>query len=164
MSRTFQPHIITDDSASGGLKAEGSYKFDNQRANYIERTPTSDGNRQTWTYSAWIKFTEKQGGEVLISGGSGCNSSHNDDNRIGLYFSANGNLVTDLCGVGSFETSVMRLRDFGAWYHIVWSFDTTQATAANRSILYVNGEQISVSRARTWNQNTNYGINSLNNR
>ena len=98
MSRAFQPHIITDDSASGGLKAEGSYKFDNQRASYIERVPSSDGNRKTWTYSAWIKFTEKQAsGEVLISGGSSCNSSHNDDNRIGLYFTTDGNIVTDLC-------------------------------------------------------------------
>ena len=62
--------------------------------------------------------------------------------------------MTDLCGVGSFETSTMRFLDFSSWYHIVWSFDTTQATASNRSIIYVNGEQISVTRARNWNQNT----------
>ena len=67
--RTFQPHIITDDSASGGLRVEGSYKFDSSRANYIERVPTVDGNRRTWTYSAWVKFCDKDGsGEVLISG------------------------------------------------------------------------------------------------
>ena len=124
--RTFQPHIITDDSASGGLRVEGSYKFNLRRADYIERVPTIDGNRRTWTYSAWIKFSEKDvSGEVLISGGNGC-SSHSDDVRMGLYFGPSGTLVTDLCGIGAFETSYMRFRDFGAWYHIVWQFDTTQ--------------------------------------
>jgi hypothetical protein len=33
-------------------------------------------------------------------------------------------------------------RDPSAWYHIVWSVDTTQATATNRVKLYVNGEQV----------------------
>ena len=162
--RTFQPHIITDDSASGGQRVEGSYKFDSSRANYIERVPTVDGNRRTWTYSAWVKFCDKDGsGEVLISGGNGC-SSHSDDVRMGLYFDPNGTIVTDLCGIGAFETSYMKLKDFSAWYHIVWQFDTTQPTAANRSIIYVNGENISVNRSRTWNESGNYGINSLSNR
>ena len=105
--RTFQPHIITDDSASGGLRVEGSYKFNLRRADYIERVPTIDGNRRTWTYSAWIKFSEKDvSGEVLISGGNGC-GAHTDDVRMGLYFNPDGALVTDLCGIGAFETSYM---------------------------------------------------------
>jgi hypothetical protein len=33
-------------------------------------------------------------------------------------------------------------RDPSAWYHIVWSVDTTQATSTNRVKLYVNGEQV----------------------
>jgi hypothetical protein len=32
-------------------------------------------------------------------------------------------------------------RDTSAWYHIVVAFDTTQATAANRVKVYVNGVQ-----------------------
>ena len=83
---------------------------------------------------------------------------------MGLYFNPDGALVTDLCGVGAFETSYMRFKDFSAWYHIVWQFDTTQPTAANRSIIYVNGENISLNRSRTWNESVNYGINSYNNR
>jgi hypothetical protein len=33
-------------------------------------------------------------------------------------------------------------RDPSAWYHIIVAVDTTQATAANRVKMYVNGEQI----------------------
>jgi hypothetical protein len=35
-------------------------------------------------------------------------------------------------------------RDPSAWYHLVCAYDSTQATAANRVILYVNGVQQSV--------------------
>jgi hypothetical protein len=40
----------------------------------------------------------------------------------------------------TFTTQVFR--DPSAWYHIVVAIDTTQATAANRVKLYVNGEQV----------------------
>jgi hypothetical protein len=33
----------------------------------------------------------------------------------------------------------MLFRDPSAWYHIVWVWDTTEAAAADRSIVYVNG-------------------------
>ena len=32
-----------------------------------------------------------------------------------------------------------RFRDLNAWYHIVFAFDSTQATASNRICIYVNG-------------------------
>ena len=35
-----------------GQFIDGSLKFDN---NYLTRTPSSGGNRKTWTWSAWIK-------------------------------------------------------------------------------------------------------------
>jgi hypothetical protein len=33
-------------------------------------------------------------------------------------------------------------RDCSAWYHILASIDTTQATASNRAKVYVNGTQV----------------------
>ena len=35
--------------------------------------------------------------------------------------------------------STRLLRDYSAWYHIVWAFDSTQATDTNRVQLFVNG-------------------------
>jgi hypothetical protein len=44
--------------------------------------------------------------------------------------------ASDVFGVNTSGTSVFR--DVSAWYHIVLSVDTTQATAANRVKIYVN--------------------------
>jgi hypothetical protein len=50
-------------------------------------------------------------------------------------------------------------RDFSAWYHVVCAVDTTQATASNRILLYVNGVQVtsfSTATYPTLNQNLNF--------
>ena len=42
---------------------------------------------------------------------------------------------------GTSSTSGARLyRDHSAWYHIIYAFDSTQATAADRIKIYINGE------------------------
>ena len=53
-NRAFQPHIITDDSASGGQIIDGSLKFNIARTNYLKRYPAVDGNKQVWTSSVWV--------------------------------------------------------------------------------------------------------------
>jgi len=67
--------------------------------------------------------------------GSSSNSTeinfNNDNLRIEFGGAANNALIT---------TQVFR--DPSAWYHIVVAIDTTQATAANRVKMYVNGNQI----------------------
>src|SRR6185295_8063373 len=52
--------------------------------------------------------------------------------------SAGGTTVTAAC-----PTSAV-FRDPAAWYHVVFSMDTTQSTTANRVKLYVNGVQQTV--------------------
>ncbi len=41
----------------------------------------------------------------------------------------------------SFETNML-FRDTNAWYHIVFSYDSTQSTEADRLKLWVNGVDI----------------------
>jgi len=54
-------------------------------------------------------------------------------------------------------------RDPSAWYHIVLAMDTTQATASNRTKLYVNGSQVTAfSTASYFTQNADTYINSTN--
>ena len=57
MTRVFQPHVVTSDSAAGGQIIDGSLKFNIGRTNYMKRSPTSDGNKRVWTSSFWIKRT-----------------------------------------------------------------------------------------------------------
>ena len=55
------PQVITN--RSGAQIIDGSLKFDDDKKNYLKRTPSSVGNRRTWTWSAWVKK-----GEVIASG------------------------------------------------------------------------------------------------
>ncbi len=153
MVRANVPHIITDDSALGGQLIGGSLRFNRSSGSYLSRTfsGSSYNKQKTWTWSAWVKFNTVHQG-TLFSGSPNCGGS-----RSCLYYE-NGQFITDVCGVGAYDTSDGRYRDTNAWYHIVWRFDTTNATAADRSRVYVNGTEISMSHPRTWSENVGYGI------
>ena len=58
------PQVLTEDRVSGAQVIDGSLRFDSAKSHYLSRTPSSDGNKRTWTYSAWIKrnkLTDTQG-------------------------------------------------------------------------------------------------------
>jgi len=106
---------------------------------YLTRTPSSNGNRKTWTFSAWCKV-QKDSNETIFDVGT--NGSNNytpfffqNDQTIRLYEVVGGtlqsyNLITN-----------RKFRDRNAWYHLVYRVDTTQSTASDRIRLYVNGVQ-----------------------
>ena len=50
------PQVITEDRASGAQVVGGSLKFDSGSSHYLNRTPSSTGNRRTWTWSSWVKI------------------------------------------------------------------------------------------------------------
>ncbi len=68
-----------------------------------------------------------------------------------LELSANNNIVL--------RTAAL-FRDPSAWYHIVYSVDTTQATAANRAKIYVNGVEQSYAYSNYPAQNADLGFNN----
>ena len=104
---------------------------------YISRTPSSGGNRRTWTFSAWVKrgTLGARQGIYNINGGSNpyCYMEFVASNAIRIE-DYNGSTVTDLITNRLF-------RDTSAWYHIVVAYDTTQSTNTNRIKLYINGVQ-----------------------
>ena len=153
MARANVPHVISDDSALGGNLISGSLRFNKSNNSYLSRTfsGSSYDKQKKWTWSAWVKFNSVHQG-VLFSGSPNCGGS-----RICLYYE-NARFITDVCGVGAYDQSVGLYRDSNAWYHIVWRFDTTNATAADRSRVYVNGTEIPMTHPRTWSQNVGYGI------
>ena len=132
MSRTFLPHVITDDSALGGSVIERSLRF--RGSQYLNRSPSGDGNRRTFTLSVWIKRGDI--GEHYI-----LDAFQDDSNRTRIGIEAgNGMQVTNRVGGSTTQlTSSQKLRDFNGWYHLVFAFDTTQATSSNRLKYYLNG-------------------------
>ena len=106
---------------------------------YLSRTPSSNGNRKTWTFSAWCKV-QKDSNETIFDVGTNGGNNYTpfffqNDQTIRLYEVVGGtlqsyNLITN-----------RKFRDRNAWYHLVYRVDTTQSTASDRIRLYVNGVQ-----------------------
>jgi hypothetical protein len=118
-----------------------SLRFRSSASAYLNRTPATATNQTTWTWSGWVKRgTLGQTYRNLF----GVTGGVNDATFAAIYFGANG--IADTLGFQGYS-SVYRAttavyRDPAAWYHIVVAVDTTQATAANRVLMYVNGDQI----------------------
>ena len=135
-------------AGAGGYTINNSLRFEDGDAAYLSRTPTTAGNRKTWTWSGWVKrsnlgiYTD-----FMISSNSG-----NGQNRTYCYFSSSDDLVFgDYTSVWqSLIGTTQRFRDTSAWYHIIIAYDTTQSTNANRLKLYVNGQQVTDFTSETY--------------
>ena len=103
---------------------------------YLTRTPSSAGNKQKFTISAWIKKASVGSAAHTIM----CAS--NGGNRDAIMFDNNKLAVFKYDSGYTYQLRTTRLfRDSNAFYHIVVAYDTTQATASNRIKIYINGEQ-----------------------
>lgn len=114
-------------NAQDVFEMTNSVKLENDNAEQLYYTPSSAGNRRTWTYSVWIKRTELNYNMMLF----GSNDTY-------VYFVDDNDLLLRFGGTNTFRT-YRKFRDTSAWYHFVIAVDTTQATSTNRVKLYVNG-------------------------
>ena len=124
-------------SAAGDYEVERSLKFNADDTVYLERTPSSDGNKRTWTFSTWIKRGKLTSLQTFFSAGS-------DNPDVIIKFTPADQFEISRYG-GSYTnqvTSTQKFRDPSAWYHLVGAVDTTQSTASDRVKMYVNGTQI----------------------
>jgi len=134
-------------SGGGSLQYEikKSLRFRGSASPYLNRTPSSAGNRRTWTLSVWVKRGDLSATIPLLTGHTDGNNfmwvGFNGEGFIAQnYVSANNNFVHATSAV---------FRDPSAWYHVVYVFDSTQATASNRGKLYINGVQIALVNVST---------------
>jgi len=121
---------------AGGYEIERSLRFNALDSAFLSKTLPL-GNRQTWTWSAWVKKSTLTGNVTFFSAGSDAS------NRSHFMFDGTNHRLRffDLPrGVGIVTDQVFR--DTSAWYHIVLAADTNQATASNRIKIYVNGSEI----------------------
>ena len=133
----FAPHIITPDSALGGIQIEKSLRFNSGDTAYLERTPSSASNRKTFTWSSWIKLSSADNVSIFSVGTSVTNRTfiNTNSSRIHVF-----NEVGDSINLNLLTTAL--LRDFTSWYHLVVAVDSTQATASNRVKIYLNNTQL----------------------
>ena len=121
----------------GEYTIDQSLRFNSPDSAYLSRTPASAGNRKTWTWSGWVKRGNLGITSVpLLSSYSGYidfDLFRFNSDGLQLY------LISSVIDYSE-ETDAI-FRDPAAWYHIVLSVDTTQASAANRIRIFVNGAQ-----------------------
>jgi hypothetical protein len=118
---------------------------------YLTRNPGSAGNRQKWTFSAWVKRAGLGSAQAMFTAGFSANNVDTlqfDATDQISWFSYDGN--TDYAILTN-----AKFRDVNAWYHIQAVLDTGNATANDRVILYVNGERQSLATNTMPSQNYN---------
>ena len=145
-----------------GYEIDNSLKLESDNSEYLKAEGRPAGNQQVWTWSCWLKRTEVNNGVIaqyMFSAGS--------DGKLGLYFrddssSTGGDTIfiyvdqgNSLKFIGELRVS---FRDTSAWYHIVFAVDSTDGTPADRTKIYVNGVQQTITFNDTLNQNSNTRI------
>ena len=136
--------------ASTGYAIDQSIRFNSADSAYMHRTPSSSGNRKTFTSSFWVKlgdttdcalpfpsvYQNASYGAFLSSGVI----------QFFIYY-------TGSAWQGQLYTNRV-FRDPAAWYHFVIVVDTTQATSTERVRIYVNGQRETIFSTENYpNQN-----------
>ena len=146
-------------SISTGYDIENSLKFFRDNSEILKMNFSTGGSNQTFTWSFWCKRAGSQRTGLFAGIIMGNGVSGND--AIYCQFPSSPLDSLQIKSVSSASTQFdlvtsRKFRDCSAWYHIVIAVDTTQATAANRVKLYVNGVQETAFSTETYpSQNAN---------
>ena len=134
-----------------------SLRFDG--TSYLSRTPSVAGNRKTWTFSTWFKRSKLDtlNNATIFSSVGG--SAEDMIRFIGTAgspatYKINFYIYDGAYIAGNFATTQV-FRDPSAWMHLVWVWDTTNATSTDRIRLYINGERITA-----WDSSTYPSLNA----
>jgi hypothetical protein len=123
----------------------------------LTKTLTTPTNNQKWTFSEWVKRSSFGANQFILQAGDASNE------EAQWYFTTS-DTIRFYNYTGSYQydyTTVQVFRDPSAWYHIVVAYDSTQATAANRFKVYINGSEITLTRSNDVALNaTNSKVNS----
>jgi len=135
-----------------------SLRFRSSASAYLNRTPASASNRKTWTWSGWVKRGALEGAfQSVFEAGN-----VSDQTTTELFFSSDNTLrLTAWTGASSpSAVTTAVFRDPSAWYHIVAVFNSPNATADDRMILYVNNVRQALSTNLPPTQNLDWGVNN----
>ena len=145
--------ILPGNSASTGYEVANSLRFDDGSSDSLTMTPSgSPTNADKNTLSMWVKL-----------GVLGINRSpiFANSNAGGVNFRTDDKI--DFYNAGGSLRTTQVFRDISAWYHLVFTTDTTDGTADDRLKIYVNGVQITSFASRSNpSQNTNSNLGSAN--
>jgi hypothetical protein len=142
-----------------------SLRFNSADTPILERAGSAGGNRQTWTWSGWVKRSKLNTGNTnvpFLFGASdrAAGSAYLQFGRYGSDSDIDCLNFNEQSG-GSYNiTTEAKFRDMSAWYHVVCAYNTTQAVASDRVKIYVNGVLQTITSGSTYPpQNLNGWLN-----
>ena len=120
-----------------------SLLFDRAGASYLYKDNLSGGSTTKGTQSWWFKRSGISTDQRMWATYEGSSSA-----RSQIGWQAADKLYIQQAST-AIRISTQVLRDPSAWYHLVCAWDSSQAAAADRLRVYLNGEEITV-----WDTNT----------
>lgn len=140
----FKDHSFRFGASSQGedvYEIEKSIRFNDDDTPHLSRTPSSGGNRKTWTFSTWFKLSHSG----ISQAADGIFSAVTDNNNFCNISINNATYSIDFLqynGGTSYRINLSDLlQDPHAWYHLVAVYDSTDSTETERMRLYINGER-----------------------
>jgi hypothetical protein len=127
---------------------EQSMRFDRNINDALTRTPSSAGNRRTFTISFWIKRANTDQFQTAMLQSDDA-STVNRTSSINFLTEGNGAGNEGIISFGinggleAVQYTSGRYKNTSGWMHIVHRVDTTQSTNTNRTRTYINGSLIS---------------------
>ena len=112
-----------------------SLRFNDDDTAYLQRQITNDGNKNTWTFAAWIKHHARPSSESVNV--KWLTASYQSQ----LQLLDGGTLLINFLGNTHKLQTNRVFRDPSAWFHLVVTCDTTHSIAAERLRVYINGRQ-----------------------
>ncbi len=108
---------------------------------YLQRTPTSSGNKKVFTISAWTKVNDTTNGNALAN--THASGITFFTIRIGADGNANGVYFYSIkSGTDYSRYWSLADRDCSSWIHHVFAFNTTALNVDDRVIYYRNGAKV----------------------
>lgn len=138
-----------------------SLRFNDDDVASLSKLFTSAGDRRTWTWSGWIKRANLERGR-LISADDGATSQNNTYIRIEDSGAIKINGEISNSNTPNVETQNV-FNDVDKYYHVLVAFDTTQATATDRTKIYVDGQEQILTYTVSQGLNTEHFINDNSN-
>ena len=147
-----------------GYQVPNSLRFNSGSSDRLNRTSSSQ-TAQKFTFSCWFKLSSNfTGRRNLFATDYSTNASTSGQSGMSINVWQDSTILSGGYGGSVQIVSTALFRDPGAWYHLVWAVDTTQATASNRLRIYINGSEITSFSQNAYppqNQNIEYKNHSI---
>jgi hypothetical protein len=130
-----------------GYQISRSVRLRKSATAYLNRTFGTPTSLTTWTWSGWVKRGELGTSQYLFH-------TRNAGNTVSweTFFQTDNTLIVRNYDGASYNANYVTtqlFRDPSAWYHMVVTWDTTNATSTDRVRIYINGSRVTAFNTST---------------